>query len=78
MSKPDSKLVESPVETLCGDPMNRKYEGTDTAEVYGMKGPEGVSEGLGADFALIYEDITPSAKQDKPSDAGTFAGNKED
>lgn len=75
-SKPDSKLVETPVTELCGDPGKRSHPGQ-ASEVYGLKGPEGVSEGLGADPVLLYDDITPHAKQDQPSDTKQFQGQSE-
>lgn len=75
-SKPDAKLVETPVEELCGDPGKRSHPGQ-AGEVYGLKGPDGVSEGLGADPVLIYEDITPHKGEDKPSDTKQFQGQSE-
>lgn len=76
-AKPDGKLLETPVEELCGDPKTRSHPGQ-AGSVYGLKGPEGVSEGLGADPVLLYEDITPHAKADKPSDSKTFTGTAGD
>jgi hypothetical protein len=74
--KIDKKLVESPVEYTCGDPNARKHPGA-TEELYGLKGPEGLAANGGIEFALVYEDITPSAKADKPSDTAQFKGESE-
>lgn len=72
-SKPDGKLVETPVEELCGNPSTRSHPGQ-ANEVYGLKGPEGVSAGLGADPVLLYTDITPHKAADSPSDTKLFQG----
>lgn len=71
--KPDAKLLETPVEELCGDPNKRSHPGQ-ASEVYGLKGPEGVSASLGADPVLLYDDIHPHVKADKPSDSRQFQG----
>jgi hypothetical protein len=71
--KPDKSLIHTPVEEVCGDPKTRRHPGQ-ASEVYGLKGPEGVSEGLGADPVLLYEDITPNKSEDRPSDAKRFKG----
>jgi hypothetical protein len=71
--KPDSKLIETPVEELCGNPSERKHPGA-TEEIYGLKGPEGLAANGGIEFALVYEDITPSKSADTPSDSAQFKG----
>jgi hypothetical protein len=71
---PDKSLIETPVQYMCGDPKERAYKSPEV-EVYGLKGPEGVSAGLGADPVLVYADITPNRANDLPSDPKLFKGN---
>jgi len=74
--KLDSKLVESPVEEVCGNPTERKHPGAE-GTIYGLQGPEGVSANGGIEFALIYDDVTSSKSADMPSDAKQFKGQSE-
>lgn len=74
-AKPNAKLVETPVDELCGDPGKRSHPGQESS-VYGLPGPEGVSAGLGADPVLVYTDIEPG-KGDQPSDTKAFTGKSE-
>jgi hypothetical protein len=71
--KVDKSLIETPVDYTCGDPKVRSHPGQ-ASSVYGLKAPEGVSEGLGADPVLLYEDITPHKAEDMPSDRKRFQG----
>lgn len=73
-NKPDSKLVKSPVEEICGNPGDRKPSLSSDQEVYGLKGPDGLSANGGIEFALVYDDINPSTKSDQPSDSTQFKG----
>jgi len=73
-TKPNAKLIETPMDYMCGDPSKRSHPGQQS-EVYGLKGPEGVSAGLGADPVLVYDDITPNRAADLPSDPKLFKGN---
>lgn len=75
-SKPNAKLIETPMEELCGNPATRSHPGQESS-VYGLKGPEGVSAELGADPVLIYTDITPHKQADQPSDSKQFQGQSE-
>lgn len=72
--KPDAKLVKTPVEQICGNPSERSSTASSESSVYGLKGPEGFSAGLGAEPALVYSDINPSTSSDKPSDKKQFQG----
>ncbi len=72
--KPDAKLVATPVEKVCGNPADRKPSIASTGELYGLKGPDGLSANGGIEHALVYEDINPSTKSDKPSDSKQFQG----
>jgi hypothetical protein len=72
--KPDSKLVMTPVPYLCGNPDDRKPTLAADEEVYGMKGPEGLSANDGIEQVLVYKDIMSEGKADEPSDMATFKG----
>lgn len=72
MAKPDSKLVATPVTELCGSPSSRDASVGSDSSVYGMKGPDGVSAGVGADPVLLYTGIAGSTPA--PSDKKTFQG----
>jgi hypothetical protein len=72
--KPDSKLIETPVEEMCGNPNERKSSVAATEEVYGLKSPDGLSANGGIEFALVYTDINPDTKRDEPSDSAQFKG----
>lgn len=72
-SKPDSKLVETPVDHLCGDPNKRGPSLASDDAVYGMQGPEGLSANGEVEQVLVYKDIVPGGK-DAPSDTKTFKG----
>lgn len=69
--KLDKKLVESPVEYMCGDPEVRDGAGT-TDEIYGLQGPEGVSANGGIKFNLIRTDL--ALEDDRPSSRKQFVG----
>jgi hypothetical protein len=72
--KPDAGLVKTPVESICGDPKSRKPSIATTQDLYGLKGPDGLSANGGIEHALVYEDINPSTGGDKPSDSKQFQG----
>ena len=72
--KPNSKLVETPVEEICGNPNERKPSLSSDQTIYGLKGPEGLSANGGVEFALTYDDLNPSTKSATPSDSATFVG----
>lgn len=73
-SKPDAKLVKTPVDSLCGNPNDRKPSLSSDETIYGLKGPDGLSANGGIEYALTYDDINPATKSDKPSDDATFKG----
>lgn len=73
-TKPDAKLIKTPVEQICGNPSDRKPSIPSTQELYGLKGPDGLSANGGIEHALVYEDINPSTKGDTPSDSKQFQG----
>ena len=73
-NKPDSKLIETPVQEMCGSASNRGPATSATSTVYGLPGPEGVSAGLGADPVLVYTDINPDTTADRPADSKRFQG----
>lgn len=73
-TKIDSKLMQSPVDGLCGDPSVRTGAGT-TDNVYGLKGPEGVAaNGIGP-MAIFRDDVTPLKSADEPSESKRFEGS---
>lgn len=74
--KIDKKLLETPVEYLCGDPDVRKGAGTEQ-EAYGLPAAEGVSANGGIVFNNYRTDVTPNKSQDEPSDSKEFKGNLE-
>ena len=73
--KVDAKLLATPADEMCGNPMERAHPGA-TEELYGLQGPEGLSANGGIEFALVYEDIAPH-KGDEPSDTKQFKGQSE-
>jgi len=75
--KPNASLVRTPVESICGDPNDRKPSLSSDQTIYGLKGPEGLSANGGIEFALTYDDINPSTKSDRPSDDRQFKGRSE-
>jgi hypothetical protein len=75
--KPNAALVKTPVDSIPGDPGKREPSLGSDDSVYGMKGPEGVSAGLGTNPVLVYNDIAPNTKGDSPSDRKQFQGVSE-
>lgn len=73
--KPNATLIKTPVEQICGDPSKRSPSLSSDQTVYGLKGPDGLGANGGLEYALVYDDINPSTKSDKPSDADTFKGD---